>query len=62
MEWSIIQKCPNVFFKTGNTEDTNSLKILCFMFVYECFIIYKFVAELILRILENLWFDDLSAE
>ena len=46
----------------GNTEETNSCKNLCLMFVHVCFILYKFVSGLIFTILENLWFGDLCAE
>ena len=36
MEWSTVPACPNLmyFFNRSNTEGTNSLKILCLMFVY----------------------------
>ena len=44
------------FFNRGDTEGTNSSKILCPMFVY---VICKFVSGLILCFLGNLWFDDL---
>ena len=35
-EWSTIPVCPSLmcFFNRGDTEGTNSLKILCLMFVY----------------------------
>ena len=35
-EWSTIPACPSrmCFFNRGDTEGTNSLKILCLMFVY----------------------------
>ena len=35
-EWSTIAACPSrmCFFNRGNTEGTNSSKILCLMFVY----------------------------
>ena len=38
-EWSTISVCPNLmcFFNRGDTEGTNSLKILCRMFVLFCF-------------------------
>ena len=41
------------FFDRGNTERTNSSKLSCFMFVYVCFVLHKFVSGLILQILEN---------
>ena len=39
MEWSTIPACPNLmcFFNRGDTEGTNSSKILCPMFVYVLF-------------------------
>ena len=35
-EWSTIPACPGLmcFFNGGNTKGTNSLKILCLMFVH----------------------------
>ena len=38
-EWSTIPACPSLmcFFNRGNTEGTNSSKILCPMFVYVLF-------------------------
>ena len=38
-EWSMIPVCPNLmcFFNRGDTEGTNSSKILCSMFVYVLF-------------------------
>ena len=38
-EWSTIPACPSLmcFFNRGDTEGTNSLKILCPMFVYVLF-------------------------
>ena len=38
-EWSTIPACPSrmCFFDTGDTEGTNSSKILCLMFVYVLF-------------------------
>ena len=64
MEWSTIPAwpIPMCFFNRGNTERTNFLKILSLMFVYVCFVLYKFVSGLILQIWENLWFDDVCAE
>ena len=64
-EWSTIPACPSLmcFFNRGNTEEANSSKILCLMFVY-VFILCKFVSGLILWgfFFDNLWFDDLCAE
>ena len=39
IEWSMIPACPSLmcFFNRGDTEGTNSLKILCLMFVYVLF-------------------------
>ena len=38
-EWSTIPACPSrmCFFNRGNTEGTNSWKILCLMFAYVLF-------------------------
>ena len=38
-EWSTIPACPSLtcFFYSSDTEGTNSLKILCSMFVYVLF-------------------------
>ena len=38
-EWSTIPVCPSLmcFFNRGDTEGTNSSKILCLMFVYVLF-------------------------
>ena len=38
-EWSTTPACPSLmcFFNRGDTEGTNSLKILCLMFVYVLF-------------------------
>ena len=60
-EWSTIPACPSLmcFFNMGDTEGTNSSKILCSMFV--CFVLCKFVSGLILWFMDNLWFDDLRA-
>ena len=62
-EWSTIPACPSLicFFNRVDTEGTNSLKILCSMFVYVLFYVYL-CTGLILCILNNLWFDDLRAE
>ena len=40
MEGSTIPACPSLvcFYNTGNTEETNSSKVLCLMFVYVCFV------------------------
>ena len=53
--------CPSLMclFNRGDTEGTNSSKILCPMFVY---VLSKFVSWLILWFMDNLWFDDLRAE
>ena len=62
-EWSTISACPSLmcFFNWGNTEETNSLKILCLMFCV-CLVICKVVLGLILWVLGNLWFDDMCEE
>ena len=62
-EWSTIPACPSLmcFFNRGDTEATNSLKILCSMFVYVLFYV-NLCTGLILWFLNNLWFDDLCAE
>ena len=49
------------FFNRGDIEGTNSSKILCSMIVYVLFYV-NFVSGLILWFMDNLWFDDLSAE
>ena len=49
------------FFNKGDTEGTNSSKILCSMFVYVSFDV-NLCTGLILWFLNNLWFDDLRAE
>ena len=38
-EWSTMPACPSLvcFFNRGDTEGTNSSKILCPMFVYDLF-------------------------
>ena len=38
-EWSAVPACPGLvcFFDRGDTEGTNSSKILCLMFVYVLF-------------------------
>ena len=50
------------FFNRGDTEGTNSSKILCSMFVYFFFYLCKFVPGLIFWFLDELWFDDLRVE
>ena len=50
------------FFNRGDTEGTDSSKILCLMFVYVLLLLCKFVSGLILWFMDNLWFDDLRAE
>ena len=57
----MIPACPSLmcFFNRGDTERTNSLKILCSMFVH---VLSKFVSEPILWFMDNLWFDDFRAE
>ena len=61
MECSTIPACPShmYFFNRGDTEGTNSSKILCSVFVY---VLCKFMSGLILWFMDNLWFDDLHAE
>ena len=63
MERSTIPACPSLmwFFNRGGTEGTNSSKIVCSMFVYVLFYV-NLCTGLILRFLNNLWFDDLRAE
>ena len=59
-----------LFFNRGDTEGTNSSKILCSMFVYVLcefvsglmYVSCKFVSGLILWFMDNLLFDDLCAE
>ena len=60
-EWSTIPACPSLmcFFNRGDTEGTNSSKILCPMFVY---VLCGFVSCLILWFVDDLRFDDLGAE
>ena len=60
-EWSKIPTYPYVLFNRGDTEGTNSSKILCSMFVYVLFYV-NLCTGLILWCLNNLWFDDLRAE
>ena len=61
-EWSTIPACPSLmcFFNRGNTEGTNSSKIVRSI-VYVLFYV-NFCTGLILWFLNNLWFDDLRAE
>ena len=47
------------FSNSGTTKGTNSLKVLCLMFV---FVFCRLVSGLILWFLDNLWLDDLGAE
>ena len=48
MEWSTIPACPSLMcsFNGGDTEGTNSSKILCPMFLYVFFVVFlcKFVS------------------
>ena len=62
-EWSTIPACPSLmcFFNRGDTEGTNSSKILCSMFVYVLSYV-NLCTGLILWSLSNLWFDNLRAE
>ena len=62
-EWSTIPACPSLtcFFNRGDTEGTNSSRILSSMFVY-VLVYVSFCTGLILWFLNNLWFDDLRAE
>ena len=62
-EWSTIPACPSFmcFLNRGDTEGTNSSKILCSMFVYVLFYV-NLCTGLILWFLNELWFDDLRAE
>ena len=55
--------CPGLvcFFDRGDTEGTNSSKILCLMFV-SVLLYVNLCTGLILWFLNNLWFDDLCAE
>ena len=48
-------------FNRGDTEGTNSLKILCSMVVYVLFYV-NLCTGLILWFMNNLLFDDLRAE
>ena len=63
MEWSTIPACPSLmcFFNRGDTKGTNSLKIMCSIFVYVLLYV-NLCTGLILWLLNNLWFDDLHAE
>ena len=49
------------FFNRGDTEGTNSSKILCSIFVHVLLYV-NLCTWLILWFLNNLWFDDLRAE
>ena len=55
--------CPSLmcFFNRGNTEGTNSSKILYLVFVY-FFALCGFVSGMILWFGDNLWFDELCVE
>ena len=59
-EWSTIPACPSLicFFNSGNTEGTNSSKILCSMFAYVLFYVNLCTG----LVLYHLWLDDLRAE
>ena len=48
-EGSTIPACPSLlcFLNKGNTLGTNPSKILCLVFVYVCFVVYRFVSGLI---------------
>ena len=50
MEWSPISVCSSLscFLNRASTGRTNSLEILHLMFVFVCFVLYKFVSGLIL--------------
>ena len=68
----MIQVCPGLimcFFNRGNTEGTNSSKIMfgvcvcMYIYIYIFFFFAcEFVSGLILQIFENLCFDDFCAE
>ena len=62
-DWSTNPACPGLMciFYRGDTEGTNSSKMLCSMFVY---VLCRFVSGLILCFFggDNLWFDDLRVE
>ena len=62
MEWSTIAACPSLtcFCNRSNTEGTNSSKSLRLMCVF--YVLCGFVSGLILRFLDNLWFDDSRTE
>ena len=49
------------FFNRGDTEGTNSWKILCSIYVYVLFYV-NLCTGLILCFFNNLWFDNLRAE
>ena len=55
----MLPACPSLmcFFNRGDTEGTNSLKIVCLMFVYALFHV-NLCTGLILWFLNNLCFDD----
>ena len=62
-EWSTIPARPSLmcFFNRGDTEGTNSSKILCSMFLYVLFYV-NLCTGLILWFLNDFWFDDVRAE
>ena len=62
-EWSKIPACPSFicFSNRGDTEGTNSSKILRLVFVYVLFYV-NLCTGLSLWFLNNLWCDDLRAE
>ena len=61
-EWSTIPACPSLMrFLTGVI--LKGLILRKFVFdVCVCFVLCKFVSELILWFMDNLWFDDLCSE
>ena len=60
-EWSTVLACPGLMclFNNGDTEGTNSWKILSSMFVY---VLCQFVYRTDFVAFDNLWFDDLRSE
>ena len=50
------------FFNRGDTEETNSSKILCSMFASILFYVNLCTGLILWLVLNNLWFDDLRAE
>ena len=57
----VLDLCDFFFLNRGDTERTNSPKILCSIFVYVLFYV-NLCTGLILWLLNTLWFDDLRAE